>query len=339
MQLINLINKSSSRLYKNISFITLIIIIAFFAASSTSKAFTLSHTVRTNSTLTSELIPLIDYLKNETGGAILIDDYNQRSASWLALSEKPMFTRISADLRRQMNEARQSDKRYQLYLRQLDFEKIFSLGNQPEVISLLNKHSIDWITGIEDRSVVSFVFNPQLTRVLGSGHTNIFTTNSPSTPIPNKNNLAKWLLRPSTLANDIGDHEDTFKHLPASLRTTRLSKPIYDGKQTYRTTTAPLIPLFFNIDDYVRILWDKENTGKPDTGVELLIRASAPQTSLSVETSTGQTFPLSTNSQTIKLPASAVPINNSGFIKITILNPKQNMVAIDLIALGLARTP
>ena len=336
-ELIKLIKQLPSSLYKIASFLVLIMFFAFYATSSVSNAFTLSHSIRTNSTLTYEQLPLIDYLKNEPGNAVLTDDYNKRSSSWLVLSGKATFARISADLKRQMNEAKQSNKRYQLYLKQLDFEKIFSLGNRPEIIELLNKHSINWITGIQEHTVISFAFNPLLSRTRGSGSINIFSTpTSTSSSAYKKTNTTRWLLRPSTLANDIGDREDTFKHLPASLRTTRLSKPTYNGEQTYRITSAPLIPLYFNVNDYVRILWDKENTGKPDTSVELLVHISTP---LTIETPTGQTFPLPANAQLLKLPASTVPLDDDGYIKITILNPEQKEVAIDLIALGLARTP
>ncbi len=46
-------------------------------------------------------------------------------------------------------------------------------------------------------------------------------------------------------------------HLPASLSAPRLSNPEFDGKQTYRTSRAPIITLRFNEGDYVASLWNK----------------------------------------------------------------------------------
>lgn len=349
-RLINYIKKIASPLTRLISYLILIILVIFPAGMGTAKAFTLSHTISINSTLTAGQLTLIDYLANQDTGAVLIDDYNRRSASWLVLSGHPMFTRLAADLATQMDESRQSPERYNLYLKQLDFEKIFALASQPEINELMAKHHIRWLTGIEKTSNMGFQHNPALIEATRADDIILYETSgrqlarrSPVRPAGGLGeggdpSLSPWLLRASTLTNDIGDQEDTFEHLPASLRSTRLSEPQFDGQRTYRTTTAPLIPLSFNIGDYVRVLWDKEKTGRPDTSLELSVRATSRQP-LRIITPAGTKLPLPLDGTAVKIDARNVPFDDHGFITIIIDNPGQQPVAIDLIALGLARTP
>lgn len=336
-RLINYIKKIASPLTRLISYLILIILVIFPAGRGTAKAFTLSHTISINSTLTAGQLTLIDYLANQDTGAVLIDDYNRRSASWLVLSGHPMFTRLAADLATQMDESRQSPERYNLYLKQLDFEKIFALASQPGINELMAKHNIRWLTGIEKTSHTGFQHNPALIEATRADDIILYkTVEAPDTQ--KDPSLSPWLLRASTLANDIGDQEDTFEHLPASLRSTRLSEPQFDGERTYRTTTAPLIPLSFNIGDYVRVLWDKEKTGRPDTSLELSVRATSRHP-LQIITPAGTKLPLPPDGTAVKIDARDVPFDDHGFITIIIDNPGQQPVAIDLIALGLARTP
>jgi len=354
LRLKNYMQKIASPLTRRISYLILIILVIFPAGMGTAKAFTLSHAISINSTLTAGQLTLIDYLANQDTGAVLIDDYNRRSASWLVLSGHPMFTRLAADLATQMDESRQSPERYNLYLKQLDFEKIFALASQPGIKELMAKHNIRWLTGIEKTSHTGFQHNPALIEATRADDIILYKSagKTPGVAVPAEASgegwdgetpgveeaPTPWLLRASTLANDIGDSEDTFEHLPASLRSTRLSEPQFNGQRTYRTTTAPLIPLSFNVGDYVRVLWDKEKTGRPDTSLELSVRATSRE-DLQIITPAGTKLPLPLDGTTVKIDARAVPFDDRGFITIIIDNPGQQPVAIDLIALGLARTP
>ena len=316
---------------------TIAIVIAITTISSTNKAYaSLSHSASNNSTLTPELLMLADTIYNTSQNkkeAVLTDDYNKRSSSWLTLSNQPMFTRIAANLERQMNEADQNKKRYDMYLNQLDYEKIFSLASKPEAIQLMKKHEIKWVTGIQKTSADGFTHNPLLKETAMASNTTLFSPIQDNVTTQNT-----WLLRPTTLANDIGDREDTFEHLPASIRSARLSEPLFNKKDTYRETNAPLIPLAFNVGDYVEILWDKENTGRPDTSVDFYIQfTNKIPKNLTISTPSGNTYTLEKN--TINISANDLPFDDKGFITITINNPQEQTIAIDLIALGLANTP
>ncbi|MDP3997145.1 MAG: hypothetical protein Q8P73_01460 [bacterium] len=308
----------------------------------TTLAFTPSLSVRTNSTLTPAISSLIDYLHRQTTpGAILPDDYNRRTASWLLLAGHPTYSRVAADLQRQMQEAGQSSLRYQLYLNQLDMEKIFSLGSSPVIQSLLAKQNINWLTGITGTSDSAFAANPILTPVMAAHDTVLYSVipNLPPVTSNLKPDDITWLLRSNTIANDIGDDEDTYEHLPASLRATRLSAPQKSNGLTFRSTKAPVIPLRFNIGDYVQALWDKENTGYSDTNLELMVELQSASSHLSIDTPTGRSLTLPTDSTTILINSIDAPIDNQGFITFNIINSDQAAIAIDLIALGQARTP
>lgn len=315
----------------------LLLIVAVAAVGSWRQAFTLSHIVRTNSTLTAEQLTLVDYVKDNGGGA-LIDDYNRRSASWLLLSGQPTYVRLAADVSRQMSEARQSTARRQLYLKQLDFEKIFSLGSLPEVAELLAKYDLQYVTGIEGSSQAAFAANPALVErrrggdIVLYGVEAAFETESDA--------ILDWLLEPTTLANDIGDDEDTFEHLPASLRATRLAKPRRLASTTFRETSAPFIPLQFNVGDYVSVWWDQDKNHYPDGALELLVRfARPPAQPLTVRAPGGQAEVLPADGLPIRFEVGHVPIDDRGFITFVIQNPSQQLVSLDIIGLGLAHVP
>lgn len=308
----------------------------------TVQAFHLSHTVRTNSTLSTGQLLLSDYLQRQVGpGAVLTDDFNRRSSSWLALSGRSQFNRLAADLQRQMLEANQSETRYQLYLRQLDYEKIFSLGNNQIISDLLQKHSIRWLAGINEKSSDNFAFNPALTAETSDQDITLFTSRFPDVICATSSlseNDQIFMLRASTLVNDIGDQEDTFEHLPASLRVSRLTSPEIDGTCTYRTTTSPYITTSFNVGDYVSILWDKEKTGYPNTDVRFLVTRKNPSDNLEVLTETGARYEFASGQNSVTIAAHDVPISNDGFIRLTLLNPYSAPISLDIIALGLVST-
>lgn len=317
------------------SIITLILVAATLIG--TKNAYHLSHTIRTNSTLTPGQLALVNHITNtprKAGDAILYDDYNRRSSSWLVLTQQPAFARLAADLERQMNEAQQSPLRSTLYLKQLDYEKIIALGSRPEVTDLLRKHGIRWITGIARASGTSLSHNPKLKPVAYADDITLYEQTQATQKLTD---TQQWLLKPTTLVNDIGDKEDAFLHLPASLRATRLSDPKTEGAITYRTTSAPLIPLTFNGGQYVAILWDQEHTNRPDTALELYIEFTQAPDNLTIQTATGATMPLTPN-KPLRITATDVPFDDDGAITLTIQNPTQAPVGIDLIALGSART-
>ncbi|HSX24400.1 MAG TPA: hypothetical protein VLG69_00310 [Candidatus Andersenbacteria bacterium] len=312
-------------------FIATTIIVIIATMSSVQRAYgALDHAVRTNSTLTSEQQYLINRLHTDKeAGGILIDDYDRRSASWLVLSEHPMMTRISSDLQTQMNEAGQSPVRNQLYMNQLDYEKIFALGSMPEINNLLLQHEFNWVTGVADSSENAFSHNPVLQEYATAGDIVVYKNTKQQVPCET-GSLCEFLLRPSTLANDIGDDEDTFEHLEASIRTPRLSDPKNVGNTTYRETTSPIIPLEFNIGDYVQKIWASQSH------YMFAIKLVKPVSGLVLKTAHGKSIPLEANTiNIITMQPEDVQIDDQGFVTFTIDNPRETPVDIDLIALGL----
>lgn len=316
----------------------LMMIIIATCLSSTYKAYaSLSHTLRTNSTLTGEELGLIQTIEKEQPG-ILIDDYNRRSASWLVLSGRSMFTRITADLRQQMEEANQSKLRMKLYLKQLDFEKIFSLGSMPEINHLFAKNNIGAVTGITNSSQTSFMYNKALKPIGVADDITLYAAEKLDTCalLPE----CAFLLRSATLANDIGDNEDTFEHLQASIRSARLSEPLHTAHITYRESTASYIPLTFNVGSYTRILWDPNKINRPETSLTFMVFFVKPYSGLSLQTPSGTVIPIpNTGHVTLELRQDNAPIDDRGFITLTLINPKQQRIGIDLVALGPSLTP
>ncbi|MEO6077815.1 MAG: DUF6541 family protein, partial [Candidatus Andersenbacteria bacterium] len=312
-------------------FILAIIIFIISCNASVQKAYaTISHATRTNSTLTPEQGHVIDALRTDPSSqGVLIDDYNRRSASWLVLSGHSMMTRISSDLQTQMNEAGQSRIRNALYLNQLDYEKIFALGSMPEIGNLFVKHNLKYVTGIANSSQFAFAHNPVLQPGIIADDMTLYKIKNNNFSCL-KDSVCDFLLKPTTLANDIGDDEDTFEHLEASIRTPELSDPKDVKNVTYRETTSPYIPLEFNVADYVQKIWSSSAPRK------FLLQVTKPVSGLSLITSSGKkiALPVSTTAIIIINSEDAV-IDDRGFITLTIDNPMRERVGIDLVALGI----
>ncbi|HBE89828.1 MAG: hypothetical protein A3E37_05120 [Candidatus Andersenbacteria bacterium RIFCSPHIGHO2_12_FULL_46_9] len=331
------------RLHTSLSLTTatlLILLVGLPMFFSIDRAFTLSHSVRTNSTLLPEHWPLISFLQTQTdGAAVLYDDYNRRSSSWLIMSKHPAFARLSSDLKVQMQEAKQSRVRQDLYLKQLDFEKIYMLGSHPAIAALLAKHNIKWLIGVNNSSAGGLTKNPVLQPVLPGSDLTLFTVPlASSETISNLSDHSHWLIRPTTLVNDIGDSEDTFLHLPASLRSTRLSPAQTNNNATYRTTTAPLIPLFFNVRDYVSVLWDQDDDGYADNSIQLSIKTIDSIGQLNISYGDNHSRQILADGTQVTIPAPELPLS-AAYVVITIDNPAEQPIDLDLVALGLSRTP
>lgn len=291
-------------------------------------------TASTNSTLTADHLVALKVISSRSTG-VLIDDRGRRADSWLILGGQPMFTRLTSDIRRLMAESAQSGIRRNLYLRQLEFEKIYMLGSHPiAAYSISQQENLGVVAGVIGSSYGAFSHNPALHEISRAGQTVFF---APRVAQYMPSELDMWLLRTSTLVNDIGDREDTLQHLPISLRSPRVSDPQFDGIQTFRTTTSPIIPVEFNTGDYVERLWNQESTSYPDTDLELLITTVFGGERLQVATAAGVVHEL-TPGKLLTLPAHEVSLEN-GVARLEILNPTQELVGIDMIALGLARIP
>lgn len=153
-----------------------------------------------------------------------------------------------------------------------------------------------------------------------------------STAAPQATVHDDWLIDPSTIANDIGDNEDTFEHLPVSLRATRLSPPrVARNNTTYRSSNAPWIALRFNQGGFTEQLWQQP------TSFQLLLKASGIDTQTMLQTTDTKQYPIPKDG-IVTLNASSLTPDEKGFITIYLHNPNQKTIAFDLIALGLTPT-
>ncbi len=324
--------------------VTVVIALAvfFITVNSVSSAFTLSHTIRTNATLTAGIQSLIENImttpKLQPTQGVIADTYNRQSLTWLLVTAQPTFARLASDIKRANQESKQSDLRQALYLHQLDFEKIYSLGSLPLVATIMNMYSVTWVTGVAGSSQSAFDHNPLLKKAISEDDVTLYAGSS--TPVPptyqHLDSLSSWLLAPTTLVNDVGDDEDTLLHLPASLTATRLSPPRFEHGRTFRVTTAPFITLNFNVDTYVSSLWDVR--GQDVQGWLLIDTVFAPA-NLSLRTPSGVTIPFPEAGAIVSLPASDLKVNDQGFVTITLINPSEQPIALDVVALGLATKP
>jgi len=323
---------------RRITLTSLLLVLTLGLGASARQAWSLTHTARTNSTLTAAQLTTIHETPQEPSGAVLVDDFNRRSSSWLVLSGRAMYTRIASDLSRQMKEARQSQLRYQLYLHQLDYEKIFSLGSSSLATDLMAKHGIALVTGIANSSEVAFSVNPNLAAVTADDITlyrPAFNTDTCTDRLPLS--VQTWLLRPAVLANNFGDAEDTWLHLPASLRSSNISEPHQIADCQVRTTSAQYSEVYFNIGDYTQVLIDQDGDSRPDTALEALIDIINPPADLQILDATGAAHPYT--EKPLRLTANQAPIDDQGFIGLTIENPSGQPIHYNVAAIGPAHIP
>jgi hypothetical protein len=220
----------------------------------------------------------------------------------------------------------------------LKYEKIVELGSLPQIAPLFSQGNIGFVTGIEGTSKFSFDHNPLLSAVGVADDITLYkVVNSDEVCTDRECN---FLLRSATLANDIGDGLDTFEHLQASIRSSRLSDPLIRGNTTYRETTSPVIPLSFNVGDYVRVLWDPNNVHRPETKLTFMLWLTSPVDGLSLLLPSGDEIPLPYGEHmAVELPQDMIQINDKGFVSLSLINPREAKIQLDLIALGSSLTP
>lgn len=311
-------------------------------STSVAQAFSLTHSSPTNSTLQFAHLALAENIQNSVGrGAILTDDFNERASSWLVLSGRPMFTRLASEILRPMLEAGQSNTRRNIYLNQLDFEKIFSLQSYAAVVERMQERNIQFISS-QQNGGYGFAHNPALTIHSQAEGRVVYSAKLQQSPACDDNlepSLRTWLLKITTIANDIGDYEDTQPDLPISLPTTRLSAPQLIGPCTYRSTSAPLIPVTINVGQYMAALWDQDRSGQADSALEVYVRIlNQPSAPLLIETLPGTLLPLGADGL-VHVPVPQTAYNDHGMLTLTIQNPSQQPLWLDVIAAGLAHTP
>lgn len=319
-----------------------VIAVAVFAGlavtqlASAGRAFEVSHTLRTNSTLTPGQLKLVDYLAAQPDrGAVLVDDFNRRSGSWLVLSGRAMFTRIASDISRQMDEARQSALRDRIYQRLLTYEKIYALGSRPMIVPLLAAEGIGWVVGVEGSSATVLAANPALREAARADGLRLFGVGEAQDPCGLRLSPAQeeWLRASSTLASDFGGPTDTHDHLPVSLRTTRLGGPTFVEGCTVRTTRAPVVRLEFNVADYVRVLWDTNDDGHLDGPLTLLLAVAGEPEGVTIR---GTGARVGAGVQEWQFAPHEVVPDQRGRVSVQLDNPNEHTVVLDLAALGLA---
>ncbi len=320
------------------------ILVLVFGCNSLYIAFsTLSHSVRTNSTLTTGLLDLVTTVRNDTGhfvDAVLFDNYNRQATSWFITADRRAYSRLASDLQRPMQEATQSPLRMNIYLRQLDFEKIFSSGSNSLALQLMTKQRIRYIAAADGTSSDRFAANHGL-EVAGheDGVTLYRLKEDAKTylPLSEANNI-DWFMRSSTVAVTFGSSQDTFEHEPISLRATRLSDVVVTDTGTSRISSAPQIGLQVNVGDYLATLWQQNHLNIPDNDLELWVDYDAAGNDISVITPSGTRIPLQPTTF-VRLPAKDASIDSNGFLQVVLDNPKNIPITLRGAAVGLARIP
>jgi len=325
--------------------IALSAILALQANSASQQIISVSHTQRVNATLTKETVNMIDFLnsfeKKDSLDNFLIDDWNRRRLTWGILSNFNMITRIGGDLKIIGDEAKQSALRKSLYETNLDYEKIFMLGNSSMIESLLKKHKIGLIGAAEEATSNSFKYNPLLGKAYGDSDTTIFSFNPSADEEKNADKETEFLLQPQTIANDVGDDEDVLSYSPISILATRISDPIYHDERTYREIQGADGIIRLNVKTYVLPFWDAEEKMVIKKPVRLLLRvknngAKARIMFNNKEVSNFET-PKKGDFQDIivDITENTLEYNDNGFIDLK-LEIQHGPLAVDLIAAGIS---
>lgn len=253
----------------------------------------IDHSLQANATLTPATLELLAWLethpprcsrdeddrsdrstsyrsnRSDCPNAILIDDWNRRRTTWAILSPYRMLTRVGADLAVIAREAGQSDQRRTQYENLLDFEKIYALGNTPHILPLLARHGIAYVVGVRGLSEDVFAHNPALQRAYDTPEVVVFEPKSSQFPV------SSFPFREHTvLANDIGDAEDVFAHLPLSVLAPQISAALTEDARTARDITSAVSSIGLNVGAYLPHRWDADGDRMVDAPVELVLWAT-----------------------------------------------------------------
>lgn len=312
--------------------------------------------LQSNSTLTHATLELLAWLKehpplcvNESAparcaDALLIDDWNQRRTTWTILSPYRMLTRVGPDLAVIAREAGQSDQRRTQYETLLDFEKIYALGNSPDIIPLLERHGIAFLVGVNGLSRDVFVNNPALEVAYENLEVTLFvlrdeerTRHSPSGSAAED----AVLLDRTTLANDVGDAEDIFASLPVSLLAPRISDTKLEKRRTFRDIESAVSSIGLNVGAFVPNLWDADGDRVVDAQVELVLHAAG--NGVKGRIAKGSTvfseFSLPSDGEThairARFPAGELSIDEQGLALVT-LRLDDGPLRLDLVSARLA---
>lgn len=326
----------------------LIIIIAITIAiatqaNSTSQQLTATnHATRVNATLTPETQEMLTFLKQTANPDkkenFLIDDWNRRRLTWGILSPFNMVTRIGGDFGLIGQESGQSPLRKRLYETGLDYEKIFMLGNNPIVANLLEKQNIKLIGTAPDASADTFKYNPYLISRYTNTETTIFSFQAPS-PNTAKDSEADFLLLPSTIANELGDSEDTKAYSAVSITATRISDPLSRDDRALREIQSVDGKIHLNVGNYVKPLWDPKGSGTIDLPLKLLLRYQNNGAEIIIKFKNSEVANIITTKdnkytdQAVIIPPKTLDYNDKGFINLD-LNIKHGPFVLDLIAIG-----
>jgi len=328
--------------FKKISFhfliVVSVILATLFNVSSAQLAIA-DHGQRINATLTKDSIDLINYLKtrqNEIKGNLLIDDWNQRRLTWTILSPLNMVTRIGGDLKVIGDESKQSSVRKKLYDNNLNFEKIFMLGNSPLIESLLIQHNIKFIAAANGITDDVFIHNPLLKLVYKNKESSLFEITNKVVAIQNQDD--SFILKNSTLANEVGDKEDILPHSAISLASTDISDPMEMDRKTVRSINKDFT-LRLNVGTYVNPYW---NSGKNqvDLPIKIYINVKNNGTGgrLFYENKELNAFKLPTNNSfsnlVFNVPPRTFKIDEKGFIDLKI-KIDHNPLIMDFVAAGI----
>ncbi|MDO8512162.1 MAG: hypothetical protein Q7S57_02725 [bacterium] len=338
-------NKIGSSVFINHHSSFIILAIAIAIATQTNSAsqqlIATNHSTRVNASLTPETLDMLSFLKQTTTDKkenFLIDDWNRRRLTWGILSPFNMITRIGGDFGVIGKESKQSPLRKKLYETGLDYEKIFMLGNNPIIANLLVKQNIKLIGTAVGASTDTFKYNPYLTSAFTNTETTIYSFQAPDANEP-KDNESDFLLQPATIANELGDSEDTQAYSAISVTATRISDPLFRDDRSLREIQSNDGSIHLNVGTYVKPLWDPSDTKKINTPLKLLIRLQNNGATAIIKYNGQEITNLETekNNQyadkSIIIPADTLSYNNKGFIDLN-LNIKHGPLVLDLIASG-----
>jgi hypothetical protein len=206
---------------------------------------------------------------------------------------------------------------------------------------LLEKQNIKLIGSATDASADTFKYNPYLTPVFTNTETTIYAFQPPA-PGTAKDNEADFLLLPTTIANDLGDAEDTQAYSAISINATRISDPIFRDSRTLREIQSVDGTIRLNVGNYVAPVWHKDNANNISTPLKLLMRLqnNGAETTIKFNDKEITTFNTPKDEKfsdvAINLPGGTLNYNNKGFVNLT-LTIKHGPLVADLIAIGPAK--
>lgn len=274
--------------------------------------------------MNSEVHDILRWLEHNTqlDDRILVDYWGSSRLEWMFASGRFISFRVGPFIRSYLQDYLRSphlEERQSLYVHELNFEKIFMMGNSKIAAYLFDNYDFKYLVA-NRTSETAFSNNTYFSQVYRTA--NYIVYEFPNTPSPILDSNETIVAKPDTLANKLGDQNDFLESSEAYINSSSRWRIIYLNGTNARVNNKGAAYISFNLEDYVQEIWDENDDGIPDENLTFMMRVYDNHFQFSFYTRNGSEWYLGAIPSTLKG-------NGSGAWKVVSFRIDSRLVTID----------